>query len=120
MAPISRRKFVFLILPKGKVVRVLLLQCIKEKVNGIFETFVILPDLHSIYHFHQSGKVLLVCRGLIIDIADQRRIQQRLGLDPEIIAGFSFPFGVCDQHRYQFQNIFLIVDVSKRVVMHTF
>ena len=102
------------------MVRVFLLQRVKEKVNGIFETFVIFPDLHSVYHFYQSGKILLVCRGLIIDIADQRRIQQGLGLDPKIVAGFSFPFGIGNQHRYQFQNVFLIVNVGKRVVVHTF
>ena len=96
------------------MVRVFLLQRVKEKVNGIFEGLVILPDLHCVYHFYQGGKVLFVCRGLIIDIADQRRIQQRLGLDPEVVAGFSFPFSICDQHRYQFQDILLIVDVGKR------
>ena len=102
------------------MIRVLLLQRVKEKVNGIFETFVILPDLHSVYHFYQGGKILLVCGGLIINIADQRCVKQSFGLDPEIVTGFSFSFGICDQHRYQFQNIFLIVNVGKRVVVHTF
>ena len=102
------------------MIRVLRLQRVQEKVNGIFETFVILPDLHSVYHFYQGGKILLVCGGLIINIADQRCVKQSFGLDPEIVTGFSFSFGICDQHRYQFQNIFLIVNVGKRVVVHTF
>lgn len=79
-AYITRREFVFLILPEGEVVRVFLLQRIKEKINGIFETFVILPDLHCVYHFYQGGKILLVCRGLIIDIADQCCVKQSFGL----------------------------------------
>ena len=87
-AYITRRKFVFFILAEGEVVRVFLLQCVKEKVNGIFESLVILPDLHRVYHFYQGGKILLVFRGLIINIADQCCIKQSLGLDPEVVAGF--------------------------------
>lgn len=62
------------------MVRVFLLQRVKKQIHRIFESLVVLPDLHSVYHFYQGGKILLVCRSLIIDIADQRRIQQGLGL----------------------------------------
>ena len=83
------------------MVRVFLLQSVKKKVNRIFERFIILPDLHGIYHFYQSGEVLLVLGSLIIDVADQRRIKQCFGLHPKIVPGFSFPFGISDQHCYQ-------------------
>ena len=79
-AYITSRQLIFFILPEGEVVRVFLLQSVKEKVNRVFERFIILPDLHGIYHFYQSGEVLLVLGSLIIDVADQRRIKQRFGL----------------------------------------
>ena len=119
-AYITRRQLIFLILPDGKVVGVFLFQCVKEQVNCIFETLVILPDFHRVYHFYQSGEILLICGSLIINVADQCRIQQSLGFDPKIVSRFSFSFGIRNQHRYQFQNIFLIVYVRKRVVVHTF
>ena len=62
------------------MVRVFLFQSIKEQVNRIFESLVILPDFHSVYHFHQRRKVLLIGRSFIIDVADQSRIEQRFGL----------------------------------------
>ena len=73
-------QLVFFILPEGEVVRVFLFQSIKEQVNRIFESLVILPDFHSVYHFHQRRKVLLIGRSFIIDVADQSRIEQRFGL----------------------------------------
>ena len=74
-AYISCRQFILLVLPEGEVVRVFLLQSVKEKVNRIFERFIILPDLHGIYHFYQSGEVLLILGSLIIDVADQSRVK---------------------------------------------
>ena len=79
-AYIPGSQLVFFILPEGEVVRVFLFQSIKEQVNRIFESLVILPDFHSIYHFHQRRKVLLIGRSFIIDVADQSRIEQRFGL----------------------------------------
>ena len=57
------------------MVRVFLLQSVKKKVNRVFERFIILPDFHGIYHFYQSGEILLVLGSLIIDVADQCRIK---------------------------------------------
>ena len=57
------------------MVRVFLLQSVKEKINRIFERFIILTDLHGIYHFYQSGEVLLILGSLIIDVADQSRVK---------------------------------------------
>lgn len=101
------------------MVRVLLFQGVKEQVNRVLESLVILPDLHSVYHFYQRGKVLFIGGRFIIDVADQRRIEQRFGLDPEIVSRFSFAFCVGDQHRYQFENVLLIVDIRERVIVHT-
>ena len=94
------------------MIRVFLFQSVKEKVNGIFERFIILTDLHCVQHFYQCGKILFVCRSLILDISDQCRIEQGFCLDPEIVSGFSFAFGIGDQSRDDLQNIFLGVDVG--------
>ena len=101
------------------MIRVFLLQCVKQQIYRVLESLVILPDLHSVYHFHQRGKVLLIGGRFIIDVADQRRIEQCFGLDPEIVSRFPFAFRVGDQHRYQFENVLLIVDIRKRVIVHT-
>jgi len=78
------------------MIRVFLFQRVKEKVNGIFERLIILTDFHCVQHFYQCGKILFVCRSLIIDISDQCRIEQGFCLDPEIVSGFSFAFGIGD------------------------
>lgn len=57
-------------------------------------------------------------RGLVVDVANQRRIQQRFGFLPEGVPAFAVPFGVGDQSRDQFQNVLFIVDIRKRVVFH--
>ena len=79
-AYITCGQLVFFILPEGKVIRVFLLQCVKQQIYRVLESLVILPDLHSVYHFHQRGKVLLIGGRFIIDVADQRRIEQCFGL----------------------------------------
>ena len=102
------------------MIRVFLFQRVKEKVNGIFERLIILTDFHCVQHFYQCGKILFVCRSLIIDISDQCRIEQGFCLDPEIVSGFSFAFGIGNQSCDDLQNIFLGVDVGKGVKVHTF
>ena len=62
------------------MVRVFLFQRVKEQVNGVLKALVILPHLHRVQHLYQRGKILLIRRGLIVDIANQRRIQKRLRL----------------------------------------
>ena len=74
--------------------RVLLFQICKHQIHLILKFLVILPNLHSVHHLHQSGKILFLLRGFIVDIADERRIKQRLSLDPEIIPGLALALGV--------------------------
>ena len=62
------------------MVRIFLLQSVKKKVDRVFERFIILPDFHGVYHFYQSGEVLLILGSLIIDVTNQRRVKQRFGL----------------------------------------
>ena len=79
-AYISCGQFIFGILAHRKVVGFPLFQLIKHQVNGIFELLIVLPDLHAVYHLDERGKVLFLHRGLVVDVADERAVQQRLGL----------------------------------------
>ena len=79
-AYISRGQFIFGILPHREVVGVPLFQLIEHQVHGVFELLIVLPDLHAVYHLDECGKVLFLHRGLVVDVADERTVQQRLGL----------------------------------------
>lgn len=54
-----------------------------------------------------------------MDVADQRRVKQRLGFRPELIAGFAVPLGIGDQASNQLEDVLLRMDVGEGVVVHT-
>ena len=60
---------------------------------------------------------MLLYRRFVPEVADERRVEQRLGLLPEVVSGFTVPLGVGDEGRDQLQNILLTVDIRKGVVM---
>ena len=53
-----------------------------------------------------------------MDISDQRTVQQRLRLGPELIPGFAVALGVGDQGCYKLQDILLTVDIGEGIVVH--
>ena len=69
-------QLIFLILPHCEVVWLFRFQCIKHQVYRIFELLVILPDFHGVDELDEGGEVLLLHRSFIVDISDQRAIQQ--------------------------------------------
>ena len=93
-AYISRSQFIFGILAHCKVVGGPLFQLIEHQVHGIFELLIVLPDLHTVDHLDEGGEVLFLHRGLIMDVADERAVQQRFRLDPEIVPGLALALGV--------------------------
>ena len=68
--------FKFLVLPHGKMIRILLLQFIKEHIHRILECLIVLPYLHGIQHLQKHGEVLFLLRCLVMDVADQGTVQQ--------------------------------------------
>ena len=94
---LAGRQLIFFVLPDGEVVGLALLQILKHQVNRVLEVLVVLPRLHCVEKLDQRGEVLLVLRGLIVDVADERRVEQRLGLHPEIVPGLALALGVGDQ-----------------------
>ena len=83
----------------------------------VFEILVILAGLHTVDHGYQRGKISFIIWALCADIGNQRRIQQRLRFDPEVIPGFSFALRVGDQHIHQLQNVLFTVNVGQRIVV---
>jgi len=100
------------------VIRVLFLQCLKHQIHRILVLFVILADLHGVDKLDQSREVLLLDQRLIVDISDQRTIQQSFRLIPERIAPFAFAFRVCHERRDQLQDILFAVHIGERIVVH--
>ena len=93
-------------------------QCIKHQVYRVFELLVILPDLHGVDELDEGREILLLYRGLIVDIPNQRAIQQGLCFDPKIVSGFSFAFGIGDQRCDQLQDVLFAMNIGKRVIVH--
>ena len=104
-AYITGCQLIFLILPHCEVVWLFRFQCIKHQVYRIFELLVILPDFHGVDELDEGGEVLLLHRSFIVDISDQRAIQQCFRLDPEIVSGLALAFGIGNQRCHQLQNI---------------
>ena len=96
------------------------LQVLKHDIHGILELFIILPDLHCVDEFDQRGEVLLLNRRFVMDISDQRTVQQCLRLGPELIPGLAVSLGVGDQRCHELQDILLTVDIGEGIVVHAF
>ena len=53
-----------------------------------------------------------------MDVANEGCVEQLLGVRPKLVAAFALPGRVGDETGDELQNIFLAMDVRKRVVMH--
>ena len=73
--------------------------------------------LPAVEHFKECSEVLLILRCFVMDISDQRRVQQRLRFGPELITGFAIAFGVGNQCGHELQDILLGMNVRERIVM---
>lgn len=98
--------------------RVLFLQVFKHDVDRILELFVILTDLHGIDELDQGSNVLFLHRGFVVDISDQGTVEQRLGLCPEFVTGFTVAFRVGDQRSNELQDVLFAVDIGEGIVVH--
>ena len=87
----TSRELKFEVLAHGEVVRVALPQLLEHQIDGVLELLVILPHLHRVEHLQQGGDVLLLLRGLGMDVPDEGRVEKRLRLDPKIVPGLALP-----------------------------
>ena len=53
-----------------------------------------------------------------MDIANERTIEKRFCLDPKIVSGLAFAFGIGDQRCYQLQDVLFAMDIGERVIVH--
>ena len=115
---LAGRQLVEFILADGEVVRVFRFQGLKHLVNGVLERLIVLPDLHSVQERDERTEVLLLHGRDIVDIGDERRVKELFGFLPELVPAFALALRVHHQGRHQFQNVFLRVDIRKRVIVH--
>ncbi|RHW01720.1 hypothetical protein DXA90_11445 [Clostridiaceae bacterium OF09-1] len=105
-------ELVFLILPHGEVLGAATFQPVKHIVHRIFEGFVILPDFHAVYHFHQRIHVAFFLRPLKDDVGHKGAVQEGFSFSPELVALLAVAFGVGNQGGNKFQNIAFCLDVG--------
>ena len=98
--------------------RVLLFQVLEHDIYGILELFIILPDFHGVNELDQCSEVLFLNRRFVMDISDQRTVQQRFRFGPELIPGFAVALGVGNQGCHELQDVLLTVDIVERVIPH--
>ena len=95
-----------------------LLQRLEHLVNGVLERLIVLPDLHSVQERDECAEVLLLHGCDIVDIGDERRIEQLFGLLPELVPAFALALCVHHQGRHQLQDVLLRVDIGEGVIVH--
>ena len=113
-AYITCRQLIFLILAHRKVVWLLGFQCIKHQIHGVLELLVILTDFHGVDELDEGGEILLLHRSLIVDIANERAVQQGFCFYPKIVSGLAFAFGIGDQRCDQLQDVLFAMDIGER------
>ena len=90
----------------------------KEQVNRRLKVFIVLPALTGIEHIQQGIHVLFFGWGFVVDISNQRLIQQGFRFLPEVIAAFCVPLGIGHDNRDQRQNVGFRVKIDEWVVVH--
>ena len=50
----------------------------------------------------------------IVDVPDKGGVEQRFRLDPEIVSGLAFAFGIGNQRCYQLQDVLFAMDIGER------
>ena len=99
------------------MIRLTACQLLEGQIHVVLKGLIVLAHLHGVDELDERGEVLFLLGGFVVDIADERRVEQRLGLLPEVVPGFPVPLGVGNEGRDQLQNILLAVDIRKGVVM---
>ena len=98
--------------------RVFGLELIEQAVHGVLELLVVLADFHAVEHFKHRAEVLLLLRGLVMDVADERHVEQLLGVRPKLVAGLALPGRVRNEAGHELENVLLRAEVRKRIVVH--
>ena len=111
-AYISGRELVLGVLPHGKVPLVFGLEFVEQAVHGVFELLVVLTHFHRVEHFKHRAEVLLLLRGLVMNVADERHVEQLFGVRPELVAGLALSGRVSNEAGHELEDVLLAVDVG--------
>ena len=74
-AYITRRQLEFFILPHREVIGILFAKLPKQNIDRVFKFLIVLPNLHRVYHLNERGKILLLGRRFVVDIADKGAVK---------------------------------------------
>ena len=111
-------QLVFAPLTHGKVIRIAFAQFPKGNIHVVFKGFIVLTHLHGVNEFQKRGEILFLLRRFVIDVSDQRRVEQRFRLEPEVVAAFALALRIADQGVYQLQDVLFAVDIGEGIVVH--
>ena len=106
---------------QGDMLRIPHFQPFKENVQRGFVGLVILPDFSGADHLHDHWEVLLLWRGLVVQIKDKRQQKHGRRLIPErVLALRAFRCGVFEEVCHQTLDIVVAAQIHKRVVAMAF
>ena len=98
------------------MIRVLLLQRLKEQVKGGLKIVAVLPGPAVLDHIHDHFKVLLLRGSFMEQVQNERRVQGYLGLLPKgVIAAGVLGCGVFDKIIHQLHSVLVVLDVGERI-----
>ena len=100
------------------MLRISFFQFLEHHIYRVLVSFILFTGFTFIQKIQKSIQILLLFITLIPDEGNQCCVQQFLRFHPEILGRFfSLPFGVCNNCRHQFQDIFFRPYISKWIVM---
>ena len=53
-----------------------------------------------------------------MDVADERDVQQRLALDPEVLAAFALALCIGDEGVHELEDVLFAVNIGEGIVVH--
>lgn len=73
---------------------------------------------HPLHYIQQGIHVALLGWGFIVDISNQRLIQQSFRFLPESVPAFGFSLGIGHNNRDKGENVRFTMEIDKGVVVH--
>ena len=95
------------------MIRLPLRQLLEGQIHVVLKGLIVLAHLHGVDELDERGEVLFLLGGFVVDIADERRVEQRLGLLPEVVPALAFPLRVANEGRDQLQNVLTVVEIRE-------
>lgn len=106
---------------QGDMLRIPHFQPFKEDIQRGLVCLVVLPDFPGADHLHDHREVLLLRRGLVVQVEDERQQEHSCRLIPErVLTLRALRCGVLEEVRHQTLDIVVAAQIHKRVVAMAF